>query len=352
MTAPLPLDLRAELQGAEQVYPRALLPLAGAGAARFAAGIPPVFRWMVLEGRLTGEPRGADLLVALIDGPGERARVAAEVEASAHRSMEGIAPLVRAWRDDPALEAAHVLWVEYDHPFERSTPLQMPSIDDAWWGRGEHSTPAAQVTLAAAVYQGTFGEAHEPSILMALLRCIDALNRDGVALSTASLRPRGIQADRLFVQLPRHAVLPWLRRIGWPGDLAQAEVWLRRVVHPMEPASLQIEVDPAVRPYLGIEPRQTRIGDRLQLEDRTRFLQWLVAEGRTDADRAQAVSDWQAAVPRTGPAGEALAERRTLHLKCVLGEQDEPEVKAYLGTHLVEVATTPARAARPSAPAP
>ena len=121
--------------------------------------------------------------------------------------------------------------------------------------------------------------------------------------------------------MPRGAVLAWLRAIEWPGELAHASSWLQTMVAPWERAFLQIEYDEQVLPYLGIEPPQTR-GARAELRERGRCLDALVRSGHAAADRAAAALAWHATHAH---------ERRSFHLKCVLGPT--PQLKAYLGIH-------------------
>ncbi|MFO0747337.1 MAG: hypothetical protein U1F43_16970 [Myxococcota bacterium] len=336
----IPIDLAATLDGFGSRLPEVLVPAPARDAlVAFTRGLPPLFQWVMLEHRLTG-PADArvDLLASLIDagGPassGARAAIGRTVASAAgHPALAGVR-LLEPWCQGGDLAAVHVLWLEGDAPYGR-VPLQMVSVDRRFWGPrdGPRPTPAEQVALAAAGYRHTFGAPHDAGILAGIERAIALLPASASAIFAASLRPRGVDVDRLFVEVPREGVLPWLAAIGWPGDRDAARAWLGDVVAPWEPAYLQVELGPGgVGPYLGIEPRQTG-GMRSERRERRRFLERLVADGRTSADKVAALLAWEGEARVLGPGG-ARRELRSFHLKCVSTAGERPEVKAYLGFH-------------------
>ncbi|MCY1061752.1 hypothetical protein [Nannocystis sp. SCPEA4] len=328
-------DVAAELAALADLWPSALIGAESLAAAeRHAVGLPPIFHWTVLEARLTGDSQHVDLLASIADLPGARARVAEAIDGELPAALVGARPLLDRWshRRDPALAGVHVIWLEWDAPFTRAYPLQLLSIDPRFWGDEAAPDPTLdeQVELAAAGRRAIFGEPPAGPRLAALRRAIAALPPDACALAAADFRGRGQEVDRLFVGVPRDLVLPWLADIGWPGDRKLVATWLRRAIAPWEQAFLQIELDPAVRPYLGIEPQQTG-GTRSELRERRRFLEGLVSDGLTSLDKIRAVLDWPG--ERTRP-GTDLVTVRSVHLKCVLQPEEAPLVKAYLGFHL------------------
>lgn len=327
---PVPAAVADLLDGLDPAVEVGLLrPEALAAVRAKAASLPPVFSWAVVETRLTGSNPAADLLLCLIRSP-ETDR--ALVEGLSAPSLRSAAPLLARWASaEGALAGVNVLWMEWDAPFTREMPLQLIAIDPRFWGPdGPRPAAADQVEMAAAGYEATFGAPHDPAILRALGAAVAALPPHGEALFTASLRPRdGVgAADRLFVSLPRAQVLPWLDAIGWPGDRERAAHWLRRIVAPWEPAFLQVELDPAPRPYLGIEPCQT-VGNAAQARERARFLRGLAAEGLADSARVEALLAW---ADRRELVGGAV-EVRSFHLKAVLEAGGGVLVKGYLGAH-------------------
>jgi hypothetical protein len=327
----LPFSPARELRAAR--WPEVLISRSALSAAsRAAEGLPACFHWLVLEARLTGDDQRVDMLASIVNAPGAREQVAAALaDPEGLAGLEGARPLLTRWADPGrGLLAIHVLWFEWDAPFEAAVPLQLLSIDPRFWGPSDAPapTPDEQVLLATAGHTACFG-AEAPAATMACLRrAITALPRGGRAIAAATMRPRGVPRDRLFVGIPRAGVLPWLDAIGWAGDRAQVETWLPQVVAPWEPAFLQIEFADEVSGYLGIEPRQTA-GLAAEYRERRRFLERLRAEGLTSAANIEAVMGWASDVIDT----KGRRELRSLHMKCVLLPGQAPLVKGYLGLH-------------------
>ena len=339
-SAPSPLvsfDLASTIERLGDAWPRSLVtPSARTAAASFARGLPPVFQWLVLESRLTSEaPERVDLLACLIDDGQTRTRLSHALDADDLHPGIAHAPLLERWCRSPrALAGAKVLWCEWDAPFARAQPLQLIGIDPRFWcpRRGARPEPGEQTGIAAAGYDATFGVAHDPPTLALIEAAIASLPPTGSALFTASLRPRGKDVDRLFVELPREAVLPWLEANRWLGDRGDARRWLYDVIAPWEPAYIQVEVAAGgLNAHLGIEPRQTS-GARSERRERRAFLTRLVASGRARADRVEALLTWEG-TSRVALGGVTLREVRTFHLKQVSQLGEAPEVKAYLGVH-------------------
>lgn len=324
-----PADALNALRGR---WPPSLVDDAGLRAAvDFAAGLPALFNWMILEARSSG-PGPVDFLAAILDVDGERDALAEIVDDPSHAALASSWPLLRAWsrREAPDLDPLRVLWWEWDAPFRRP-PLVLPCIDPRFWGPpGPPPSPESQVALAAAVHRGLYGELPPATTRDRLRRAIAALPPAGRALSTASLRPRGIAHDRLFVGIPRDQVVAWLAAIEWPGDRQRVAELLPRLLYPWEEGFLQIEVASGITPYLGIEPRQHGASP-VELELRRGCLAGLAADGVVPEAFVDAVIGWSGDTPR----GDGAIERRNFHLKHVLHPGGELEVKAYLGVYFV-----------------
>jgi hypothetical protein len=338
----VPFSIAAEIAAHRPLWPAALLPPDRVEAALAAASaLPPIFHWLILEGRLSGDPQ-VDLMACLIDTPGARRGVAEALARPQSPLIEGARPLLEAWARPAAhphphrrcMENTTVLWLEWDAPFDRP-PFQLPCIDRRFWG--DPSAPAAGVDELAGMiddgYALTFGERYPASTSALFRRVLAALPRGARALAAASLRPRGVGRERLFVSVPQALVLPWLDSVRWPGDLAPLRTWLPRIVAPWEEAFLQIELDPAtdgLTGYLGVEPRQTELS-AVERRERLRLLERLAAEGLADPARVAGVAAWTDAPHRRTAAHRVV---RSVHLKCVFQPARPVEAKAYLGLHV------------------
>lgn len=302
-----------------------------AASLEVVAGMPTIFNWMILEAQSSGvDPGPADVLAGIVEVDDEREAIAAARDPP-QAYLASSWSLLRAWarREGPELAALRILWFEWDAPFARRVPLVLPCIDPRFWGSGARPTASFQVSLAAAVHRALFSEELCEPERAGLLRAIEALPRGGRALSTASLCPRGVARSRLFVELPRDHVIDWLEAIAWPGDRERVADLLPRILMPWESAFLQIEVDPAVGPYLSVEPRQHGEA-RAEVELRRLCLRGLVDRGEVDATFADAVIGWSGSAPLPG----GRIRRRNFHLKHIIdGDRDALRVKAYFGVY-------------------
>ncbi len=321
-----------ELLRSRDRWPGALVDEAALrSAVEFTENLPEIFNWLILETRAAGPPK-VDLLAAIIDINGERASLEDALAGETPRPLATARGLLESWSRgrDPALEALRVLWFEWDAPFERATPLVLPAIDPRFWGPpGPRPRAASQVELADAVHRAVHHDPQSPAILERLISAITALPDTGRALSSASLRPRGIERSRLFVGLPRDQVMGWLEKIQWPGDLARAARLVNQIFWPWEQVFLQIEVADHVTPYLGLEPRQHETA-RAEVELRRVALSRLAGEGIVSRGFVDAVIGWSGSEPRRGGA----IAHRNFHLKHVLERDGSVDVKAYFGLYL------------------
>lgn len=336
----VPFDLASTVERLGGAWPSALITAAAREAiSTFARGLPPVFHWVVLESRLTTDaPQRIDLLACIIDRGEARVDLARGLAShGTHPGLTGAALLPRWARAEGALAQVPVIWLEWDAPFTRAEPLQLIGIEPRFWNPAAvhiaRPSPRHQTELAAAGYAASFGHAHDPDLLARLEAAIAALPKTGTAIFSASLRPRGKPVDRLFVEMSRGAVLPWLGAIGWIGDRTAAKRWLEDTIAPWEPAYIQVELAAdGPTAHLGIEPRQTS-GSRSERRERRAFLERLVKAGRARADKVAALLAWEGVARVEVPTSEPLVEVRTFHLKQVSQSGEPPEVKAYLGVH-------------------
>jgi len=332
-------SLAREIEAHRPLWPAALLPADRVEAARAAASsLPPIFHWLMLETRLTGDDPRVDLLACIVDAPGARLALGDALASSRSPLLEGARPLLSAWASPEqhpqrsCLERTTIVWLEWDAPYS-APPLQLPFIDRRFWGdpTAAPSPPEELVAMVDDGHRATFGEPAERAMLAAFRRLITSLPPSARALAATSLRPRGRSSARLFISVPRALVLPWLDSIGWPGERARVRRWLPLVVAPWEDVFLQIEVaDGAPTAYLGLEPRQTELST-VDRRERARLLTSLIDAGLTDPERVASLDAWT-----LGPAPIGADPRtvRSIHLKLILQPEAEVEVKAYFGLHL------------------
>lgn len=277
-------------------------PAARARVRGFAAGWPQVWRWAVLESPLGSDHDDVDVMTSLVR-PGQGAhplgawlREADPIPAP----LAAARPFLEAWAGrGPGMEPAQVAWLEWDADrFDDPVPLQMAMTDATFpFGRDDAGlSPGAIAAATAACVQASDGTALPRAVLDRLAQATARLPPSGRVLAVASLAPRGRDALRVFVQIAPGDAIDWLAAVGWPGELAEARSWVRRLVRPWEPVFLQVELAPGFAPYLGLEPAQSSPGfvERVQ---RKASLDAMVVAGVARADRAAALHAWASRAP-------------------------------------------------------
>lgn len=301
-----------------------------------AAGMPPLWQWAVIETRLRAGEHRTDLMAA-VSGLGEaRHRTSLALDHPLHPSIEAGEDLLRSWsRQLVGLEGAEVVWFEWDAPDGESwSPLVLVFVDGRFGGStpGRRLDPSEQLALTVEAHRLLHGSAPDPAQLAHLGSMIRAMPDAGRVLATGTLLPRGDDAYRLFASLPRDAVPHWLTQAGWTGDPAAVARWLPAVAPAWERVFVQVEVDAdGVRPYLGLEPRQSVPGFPSRT-DRAALLRRAVDEGLATSQKVDALLSWPGV--SAIDADQRLIAVRNMHIKLVLRHEVAPEIKGYLGFHL------------------
>jgi len=215
-------------------------------------------------------------------------------------------------------------WLEWDASGDPARPLVWWGVDAAT-GQLPPRLPEEDRRFLHALLAA--GGGCDPELLLVASAVLDAARGHGRVLGVGWLRPRGVARARVFVEVGRGALRAFLADIGWPGDLARVASWWEKAIPPWEPGFVQLELGPGVRPYLGLEPRQTRpgFGNRIHHE---RWLAALVAAGLADPARCAALLEWSAPLAAEGVPGGIL---RSFHTKLVTDGPSPLVAKAYLG---------------------
>lgn len=302
--APMTFALADALAGVP--LPRALLPreqaehlVAAAGDIRFPC------QWGMVEVRLDS-PAPPDLLACVCELDGHREALATLPEPAAPRA-------VRAWTHgtNPAQTDAPQLWLEWDRADVSAEPLSWWGVDPGFYDPRRSIPPDQQAELAIAACGASGGRR------AALRSLAAAIGPRGRLLGVGSLQTRGIDRLRVFFRMPRSEAAAALAAWRWPGDLRAAAAWVDQAVPHLEPACLQVEIDDAPGPYLGVEaPQWERTNSHHRGWGRA-----LVDAGLADARRVEAALAW--------PGRTVGRFTTSLHLKVTVGQG--ASAKAYLG---------------------
>ncbi len=327
MSHPQPFDAAVVLDALGASLPPALVDPAMMEPLRaFAADLPAVWNWGMLECRLAASDAAVDLLTCCSDvGPARAAMALAVDRGNLDLLAPGPARQVKAWsRSAAPVAASPQLWFEWETLARAANnPLIWFGADAAFF-EGPSAPPVddpCALALACLGQQVADIAPFEPAVR----RVQAALPEGGRLLGIGSLRPRGRNALRMFCALPDGGFSPWLQAIGWPGDLELAERHRAAARAPLEPVFVQLEAEPELNPYLGIEARQTVQGFPSR-RDRASWLRFLCRDGLADRAKADALLAW--------PGRSRLSDGRTLHrsfhIKVAL-RPDGPQAKGYLG---------------------
>jgi len=286
-------------------------------AAQRLEAIPDVFgesiTWLGLECRLVAASQ-VDLMIGMI-GPAARARFAASMPAwpttwADARSITG------QWADDHGpLHAVPYLWLEFDRPADEVTPpIPFLPLEPAV------AAPSNPATVRACA-QALLGAADGPQLdrLLALLESARATG--GWPLHLAPLRSRDLDHIRIVMALPRAAVVPWLRAVGWPGDIEQVATAMAAIGDFHSHCTVAIQFADHVIGGLGLDcyyPASPRTDRRWQ-RALSVFATWGVVPERLDA-----FARWHGEGELDGHIYERLPHTKISFV------DGAPSVKAYL----------------------
>jgi hypothetical protein len=137
------------------------------------------------------------------------------------------------------------------------------------------------------------GKVITPSRRDALMRCFEALPAGSRAFQVGVMLARPVDALRVCVLgLEYGKAVSFLRRVGWPGDLAELDRRLAPLTANAETFILDLDVGDAVLPTLGLECFAGEDGDPDLVERWTSFLDPLVRAELCRPERRQALLEW------------------------------------------------------------
>lgn len=304
--------------------------------AGWSRRLPPAFNWLGFECRLAaGDPR-VDFAGCCEAWDGGREQLLAGLARDPELCGPGPAALVRAWPSEPVFRDSPSVWLEFDFvgdgpPAAFAFLCLDPACANTFRAhRGAERPPLAGM-VAAAERGATLLLGHAPSAMSieSLRRAAEALPASGRALHVAATPHRGGDDLRVHYALLARDVPAWLRRIGWPGDLATAERALAAIGDEFRQVGVQITTGEALRPVLGLEAYVARGPADFPAWQQT-FIA-LAADGACDPAKAQALlGDWWGHTTVSLPGAPwRVAVHRQFYVKLTI-DGDRLQAKAYL----------------------
>lgn len=328
------------------VEPTSVAAVAAAGSAA------PTFAAVGFECRLAADVRELDLQLGTrrdecVSVVRSLARMREQNRLSA--PWERVFELCREWTT-PGTRlhgGAAELWCELDMDAAKpgSAPPALaelvPSVFIALAPGGEDERSLAAESVVGHLVTGD-AAAHASATLA---RCADACPTGAWVSHVGVMLGRNDGALRVHVSdVPLVEVEPFLHRIGWPGDVAEAAAAARLLLDHGDSLVICFDVAGTMLPRIGLEcffaqkrgidPRWSPLLDRL------------VDEGLVSGERAAALLRWPGVLtPADTPWPDVLlarsvmqpgrsfgvVERRLSHVKLALGRDEPASAKAYFG---------------------
>jgi hypothetical protein len=320
--------------------------------ARIAAQFPlTAVGYFGFETRLQSEDAHSDFAFSLSrDG----------VEGLAENSSQWapISSFCRLWNETaPEAEQDGTIWLEFDVD---GSATQVPSLFFALLEPEATLLSAGECErslswLCGEALPALWQRAIPRSIEGHLARCVEALPATADRIQIGTMLARKVDALRFCgFQVMAEAVLPFLGRIEWPGDLEAVAGILERYAGLAHSFCVHVDIAQAVLPTLGLEllfpPGDPWDWQPLYDSRWQRLFDTLVADGYCLPAKRDALLEWPSRVIHQTPLVEKLIDAAGLHMPgdapslpdgvLVMGLQHvklslmpgrEPTAKAYFG---------------------
>ncbi|MDI1433867.1 hypothetical protein [Polyangium sorediatum] len=265
--------------------PPALVSAAAFSRMRQAAAWLPAARGLSFECYLGADSARVDLVACISPAWGcdELAAGAPRGEPGSHMESvwQTIAALCREWADPASVlhERMPCLWLEFDlHPDREGVP---PPFATACVQPGylngklvSTSDPGADEVerITWRVLHLLHGGPLSPGVERKVRACIDQLPEGSSVTLVSSNKPRGRDAVRLIVAMPRREVIAYLRRVGFPGSTDEVEEYLLTYADVSSQADIYLDIGEELLPITSCpspvmrspdDPRLHQIADRL-----------------------------------------------------------------------------------------
>lgn len=301
-----------------------------AGVLALCRPLPPIWRWGVLELRLAAGDDRVDVMGCVGAVEQDRALILEHVESEALSPARSV---LEAWARSTAWAAVPLLWLEWDLPIGgRHSTLLFACVNQAFLERDSSPpSPEKQLALSAEVLRLSAIEPKKRTLMLeGIARCVAALPGRGRLLHVGPLSPRARAGCRLVVCLRAEELRPWLRAVGWNGDIDAVEDWSYQAAPFWHRLLVHYDVG-ASEPYLAIE---TDLAERASSR-KTPFTEALTRAGLAQPERLDMARRWP------GKARENLcgnqgsqAVSRSVYFKLSFLADRRLEAKAYLGFNL------------------
>ncbi|MBW7885000.1 MAG: hypothetical protein H3C34_20665 [Caldilineaceae bacterium] len=246
----------------------------------------------------------------------------------AHPAWQRLRHFAQLWAAGQLPPAPH-LWLGFD--LAPGVPMPLPLI--------HVRTDQLQIDAAPHVLAPLLAEQWTPGLAASLERALTAAPQMPVYMGCLLARQNPAVRVTQLIAIPD--AVAYLRRIGWPGELARVRDLLDPVSMWTTHVGLSLNIGAEVQPYLGLEMLNWTLPPAPRASWRS-CLNTLVARGLCTPAKQDALLAYPGLAPvpppdgyGEEPAGNAVytMARNLLHIKLALLADHEIEAKAYLDVH-------------------
>lgn len=305
-----------------------------AACTHVASGLNTPGSVYYLECRLDRDPR-VDFLVLLKHRRRVEPLLSPDVPSPAwQRNLA----LLRAWADGhETLSDLQLVWLEYDidAALNRASPQASVSVcvEADYLRRFSgpvRPNPAQALRLAYAAARHLVAPERRKVVGSCLERCVRALPPGGSLIYISEMSTREPELTKLYLAVPKPAVLHYLVEINWPGKLDAVFKILSTCHRDVEETVfLDVSIDREVTPRLGFAFSQLQAREMQSFDPCWREL---LETAALPKDKRAALERWPGQSEQAIEGVRAWV-RRWLDIKLVLEADAELRYKAYLGYH-------------------
>jgi hypothetical protein len=228
-----------------------------------------------------------------------------------------------------------LVWLEFDilgPPPEIPIPSLHVCLAQEWARAGERTVVPADGCreIAASAFELALGRPLAHAVNDTLYRCFNALPEGGRIIHFSTMMARDPVTFKVYSELAKDQVVPYLARIDWSGDLQEMTRLLETYCQDLDVLRVELNIEEDVLAKTGIE-----FLDSMQMDhdpERHHLLAQCMTHGLCAREKYEALLSWPGidAVTFEGHSWPTKV-RRWLDVKLVYQANASLEAKGYLG---------------------
>jgi hypothetical protein len=173
------------------------------------------------------------------------------------------------------------------------------------------------------------------ALIVEVNNSLDKMPQSAQILHVLNMKARGVEGIRLIISIPVFSCLSFLEAIDWEGNVVLLQELIELIKKFSFSISLQLSYPKEIRSTLGVEvyPNDPH-NIELNKKELSEFFRLLTEHKLLVSDKVDDVVTWQGVSKvETTKVDWKMDVVRDVMVKFVLGEQERPEIKFYLGAN-------------------